>query len=240
MTGPGKLFLIPATLGGEDAQAVLPAAVLQVLARLDFFIVENPKTARHFLKSAGYPRPLRDASFVTLNEHTPPEAVDALLAPVAAGHDCAVLSEAGCPAVADPGADLVRRAHAKGIRVVPLVGPSAILLALMASGMNGQRFVFHGYLPVAAEPRRNRLKDLETAARHDDATQIFIEAPYRNHALLQAILESCRDDTLLCLATDLTLPTETVVTRPVAAWKKKRPDIDRRPTVFLLYRSAKL
>ena len=240
MTAPGKLFLIPTTLGGGDPQAVLPATVLQVLARLDCFIVENPKTARHFLKSTGYPRPLRDASFATLNEHTPPEAVDALLTPVAAGHDCAVLSEAGCPGVADPGADLVRRAHARGIRVVPLAGPSAILLALMASGMNGQRFVFHGYLPVAAQPRRDRLKELETAARRDDATQIFIEAPYRNNTLLQAIQDTCRDDTLLCIAADLTLETEMVATRPVEEWKKKPPDIDRRPTVFLLYRSAKL
>lgn len=238
MPAPGKLFLIPVSLGGDDARAVLPATALQVLAALDCFIVENAKTARHALKNAGYPRPLRDATFATLNEHTRPEEIDSLLAPLLAGRDCAVLSEAGAPGVADPGAGLVRRAHAAGIRVIPLVGPSAILLALMASGMNGQRFAFHGYLPVAAQPRRDKLKALEALALRDDATQMFIEAPYRNTAMLEAILDVCRDDTLLCVATDLTLETESVVTRPVSAWKKKPPVIDRRPTVFLLYRSA--
>ena len=238
MAEPGKLFLIPVALGGDDPAAVLPAPVLGVLAQLDCFIVEDPKSARQFLKSAGYPRALRDARFATLNEHTRSEEIDGLLAPLLEGTDCAVLSEAGCPGVADPGSELVRRAHARGVRVEPLVGPSSILLALMGSGMNGQRFAFHGYLPVPAPARREKLQELERLSQLHDMTQIFIEAPYRNDALLRGILDACRDDTLLCLATDLTLERGTVATKPVSAWKKKPPDIDRRPTVFLLYRSA--
>ena len=232
----GTLYLIPTPLGGDDAVAVLPGSTLRILATLTSFVVENPKTARQFLKAAGYPHPLRSLEFRTLDEHTAAGKVAELLEPLLAGRDCGLLAEAGCPAVADPGAALVRLAHARGIRVVPLAGPSAVLMALMASGMNGQRFAFHGYLPVNHEQRRGKLMELERDSLREDRTQIFIEAPYRNASLLQAVLETCRDDTLLCLATELTLPTETIGTRTITTWKKKPPDINRRPTVFLLYR----
>ena len=234
----GTLHLIPTALGGDDADAVLPGSTLRVLQRLISFIVENPKTARKFLKAAGYPRPLQSIELRTLDEHTPDAQLPALLAPLLAGRDCGLLSEAGCPAVADPGAALVRLAHAHGIRVVPWVGPSAVLLALMASGMNGQRFTFHGYLPVDRAQRREKLLELERDAQRVDSTQIFIEAPYRNQSSLQAVLETCRGDTLLCLATELTLSTESIRTQTIAAWKRKQPDINRRPTVFLLYRNV--
>jgi len=234
----GTLHLIPTTLGGDDAIAVLAGSTLRVLQRLTSFIVENPKTARKFLKAAGYPHPLQSIELRTLDEHTPDAQLPALLAPLLAGRDCGLLSEAGCPAVADPGAALVRLAHAHGIRVVPLVGPSAVLLALMASGMNGQRFAFRGYLPVDKAQRREKLLELERDAQRADSTQIFIEAPYRNQSSLQAVLETCRGDTLLCLATELTLSTESIHTQTIAAWKRKPPDINRRPTVFLLYRNV--
>lgn len=208
MGRPGTLYLIPTTLGGADARAVLAGATLRVLRQLNSFIVENPKSARQFLKSMGYPRPLQNIEFQTLDEHTTEAKLAELLAPLLAGRDCGLLSEAGCPAVADPGAGLIRLAHANGVRVVPLVGPSSVLLALMASGLNGQRFAFHGYLPVDQERRRVKLVELERDSLREDCTQIFIEAPYRNQSLLQAVLETCRGDTLLCLATELTLSTE--------------------------------
>lgn len=237
---PGKLYLIPVALGSEDVSAVLGSAALRVLPDLRHFIAENPRTARRFLKAAGYPHALTGAEIRTLDEHTAAAELPRLLAPLLEGADCGLLSEAGCPAVADPGAALVRLAHGHGIRVVPLIGPSSVLLALMASGMNGQRFAFHGYLPVDKAERRKKLLALETLSAQQDATQIFIEAPYRNQALLQAVLETCNADTLLCLATDITLESEMIHTRTIAAWRKKPPDINRRPTVFLLYRVRNL
>jgi 16S rRNA (cytidine1402-2'-O)-methyltransferase len=234
----GTLFLSPVALGGDDPRPLLPAATRETLCRLRHFVVEDARSARRFLKALGHPVPLQCLHLATLNEHTRPRDIAALLAPALRGADCALLSEAGCPAVADPGAALVSAAHAHGVRVVPLVGPSAILLALMASGLNGQRFVFHGYLPVAAAARRAAIVELERASRARDATQIFIEAPYRNRALLDAVLEACGGGTRLCLATDLTLPGETVITRPIEQWRREPPAIDRRPTVFLLYRGA--
>ena len=232
----GKLYLIPVTLGDTDAGSVLPEATLAVVRGLRRFIAENPKSARRFLRSAGFPRPLREARIDTLDEHTGKGELPGLMAPLLAGEDCGLMSEAGCPAVADPGADLVRLAHAHGVPVLPLVGPSAILLALMAAGLNGQRFTFHGYLPVESGERKRRLRELEDDAARAGATQIFIETPYRSAALLQAVLAHCRGDTLLCVAADLTLTGEFVATRAIADWKKKPPDLDRRPTVFLLLR----
>ncbi|MDH5536131.1 MAG: SAM-dependent methyltransferase [Betaproteobacteria bacterium] len=236
MAESGTLYLIPVPLGDNDPATVLAGAALRVLPALTCFIAENPKSARQFLKRAGYPHPLQALRIETLDEHTADDQLDALLAPLLADCDCGLLSEAGCPAVADPGAGLIRRAHANGVRVVPLVGPSALLLALMGSGMNGQRFAFHGYLPVAREERRRKLVELERRSGEQDATQIFIETPYRNTALLQAVLEACRDDTLLCIAADLTLPDEFLRTWPVGAWRSQSPDLGRRPAVFLLYR----
>jgi 16S rRNA (cytidine1402-2'-O)-methyltransferase len=209
---------------------------VSILERLDYFVAENPKTARAFLKAAGYPRPLQDATIETLDEHTPATRHAELLSPVVAGRDCGLLSEAGCPAVADPGAGLVATAHQLGIPVVPLVGPSALLLALMASGLDGQRFCFHGYLPIERGARTKELMSLERAAQASHATQIFIEAPYRNNALLDAILETCSADTMLCIATDVTLASEDIRTRSIQEWRGARPALNRRPTVFLLNR----
>ena len=234
--GKGTLYLIPVALGAEDVRASLPLATLQAAQALRTFVEENTKTARAFLKAIHHPDPLQELRIDVLNEHTTGRDIESLLAPLLAGRDCGLMSEAGCPAVADPGAELVRRAHEAGVRVVPLVGPSSILLALMASGLNGQRFAFHGYLPVEKNRRARAIGELEARAR--DETQIFIETPYRNSVLLQALLDHCRGDTRLCVALDLTLPTETVLTRPISEWKKKPPVVDRRLAVFLLYRGA--
>jgi 16S rRNA (cytidine1402-2'-O)-methyltransferase len=232
----GTLYLIPTPLGAGTLAAVMPPHTLDVLARVRHFIAENARTARAFLKAAAYPLPLQEAHIATLDEHTRASELETLLEPALAGFDCAVLSEAGCPAVADPGAALVRLAHAHGLNVAPLVGPSALLLALMASGMNGQSFAFQGYLPVEARARAKRIASLESESERGRITQLFIEAPYRNDALLDAILAACRADTLLCLASDLTLETADVRTRTIAEWRSARPRINRRPTVFLLYR----
>ena len=229
----GTLYLIPVALGGTNAASLLPPATLEAARRLRTFIAENAKSARGFLKTIAHPRPLQELRFHTLDEHT--RDVAPLVALLLSGEDCGLMSEAGAPAVADPGSTLVRHAHRAGIRVVPLVGPSSILLALMASGMNGQCFAFHGYLPVERVERTRALKALEARAGHE--TQIFIETPYRNGALLSALVEHCRGDTLLCIAADLTLPTEFVSARSVAEWKQEPPNLDRRPSVFLLARA---
>ncbi len=232
----GTLYLIPVGLGGDDTHATLPPATLAAVRGLRSFIAESPKSARRFLRLAGYPRPLREARIGAINEHTAAAELPELIAPLLAGEDCGLMSEAGCPAIADPGADLVRLAHARGIRVVPLVGPSAILLALMASGLNGQHFEFHGYLPVEAGSRARKLRDLEDDASRTGATHIFIETPYRNDVLFRALLDHCHRDTLLCVAADLTLPGESIATGSIADWKKRPPVLGRRPTVFLLWR----
>jgi 16S rRNA (cytidine1402-2'-O)-methyltransferase len=236
--GAGTLYLVPSDLGAPEPAGMLPTATRAIVHRVRHFIAENPKTARRFLKAVGYPHPLRDTVFDVLDEHTPASALGALLAPLERGVDVALVSEAGCPGVADPGANLVRLAHSHGIRVVPLVGPSAILLALMASGMNGQRFTFHGYLPASADERRRHITQLENRSAREDATQMFIETPYRNEALLDALLQTCRDETLLCIAADLTGATEFVRTQTIARWKRNRLDLKRRPAVFLLYCGA--
>lgn len=223
-------------LGGDDARSVLPEATLKVARTLRNFIAENAKSARRFLKAAGHPLPMQDVQIHVLDEHTNRHEVESLLALLVSGMDCGLVSEAGCPAVADPGALLVLRAHESGVRVVPLAGPSSILLALMASGMNGQRFTFHGYLTAERRERVRQLQQLETRAHGE--TQIFIETPYRNAAMLQSLLEHCRDDTLLGIAADLTLATEFVATRRIGEWKKQPPILDRRPAVFLIYRES--
>lgn len=235
--GKGKLYLIPVDLGGGDARAVLPAPTLERARRLDSFAVENAKSARRFLKEVGHPRPLREIHIAVLDEQGAEDAIAESLDRLLAGQDCGLLSEAGCPAVADPGAALVRRAHEAGVRVVPLVGPSSILLALMASGMDGQRFTFHGYLPADSARRAGKVKELEVRSAAE--TQIFIETPHRSGAMLGTLLETCRPDTLLCVAADLTLVTELVETRAIAAWKKKPPDLSRRPVVFLLWSKSR-
>ncbi|GAB6848115.1 SAM-dependent methyltransferase [Paraburkholderia kururiensis] len=234
----GTLYLIPNTLGEGDADslaAVLPQAVRTRAAGLHYYIGENAKSTRAFLKKVGTEQPVQAIEIRELNVNTPPGEIDKLLEPVLAGTDAGLVSEAGCPAVADPGALLVRRAHERGVKVVPLVGPSSILLALMASGLNGQSFAFHGYLPVDAGERAKRLRELEQQSRKSKQTQIFIETPYRNRALLDALISICAPSTLLCVAADLTLPTETIASRPVSAWKKAPAlDLQKRPAIFLL------
>ncbi|HET9404981.1 MAG TPA: SAM-dependent methyltransferase, partial [Burkholderiales bacterium] len=183
----GTLYLIPVAVGGDDALHQLAPSTLEIARKLDIFVVENAKSARRFLKAIGHPVPLQEIRLQVLDEHTDRREVESLVAPLLAGRDCGLMSEAGCPAVADPGAVLVRRAHESGVRVVPLVGPSAILLALMASGMNGQKFAFHGYLPVDRAQRARRLKELD--GRSESETQIFIETPYRSASMLNSLLE---------------------------------------------------
>lgn len=233
----GTLYLIPNTLGDGDAAAlaaVIPDPVRAQAARLGYFIGENAKTTRAFLKRVGSEKPIQEIEIRELNVNTPVAEIDGLLAPILAGSDAGLVSEAGCPAVADPGALLVRRAHQRGVRVVPLVGPSSILLALMASGMNGQSFTFHGYLPVDAAQRAKRLRELEQQSRKATQTQLFIETPYRNRALLETLLSTCAPSTLICVAVDLTLPSEQIVTRPVSEWRLDLLDLHKRPALFLM------
>jgi 16S rRNA (cytidine1402-2'-O)-methyltransferase len=236
---PGRLYLIPVALGDGDLAAVIPEQVRHIAASLKTFIAENPKTARHHLKFFGIAAPIQEIRIFTLDKHTPEEELENLLAPVLAGEDVGLMSETGCPAVADPGARLVRLAHRRHVRVVPLVGPSSILLALMASGMNGQRFVFHGYLPTGKTERIKRIEELETESRFKDQTQIFIETPYRNRQLLADLVATCHPSTELCIASNLTLKDEQIATRTIGEWRENLPEVDRKPTVFLLYRKER-
>jgi 16S rRNA (cytidine1402-2'-O)-methyltransferase len=231
----GSLYLIPSALGDTPWSVYLPDSTRNTICRLSRFIAENAKTTRGELKRLEHPVPLQESAIDQLPERLPPAEIDRLLSPLLAGQDVGLMSEAGCPGVADPGALLVRRAHELKIPVRPLVGPTSLLLALMASGLEGQRFAFHGYLPAREPERSRRIAELEKDSQRLDQTQLFIETPYRNTALFQALMASCRPDTRVCIATDLTLPTETVETRKVAEWRNgSSPAIDRRPTVFLL------
>ena len=225
------LYAIPTPLGASP-QDSLPAPSLKRVQTLADFVAENAKSARAFLSAAGLqPRELRISE---LSEHTAAAEVPKLLQPLREGRPLGLLSEAGCPAIADPGALLVEAAHREGFRVVPLVGPSSITLALMASGLEGQRFAFCGYLPRDAGERAKRIRELEARSRKELETEIFIETPYRNEALWSALLETCAPTTRLCVAADLTLASESVQTRPVADWRRARPAIGKRPAVFLL------
>jgi 16S rRNA (cytidine1402-2'-O)-methyltransferase len=244
---PGTLYLIPNTLGPTEAAPhalshILPEHVQDIASKLDYFVAENAKTARAFLKlvAIDHPlaRPLQDIQIAELNVNTPAQALAALLAPLLDGRDAGLVSEAGVPAVADPGADLVRLAHQHGVNVRPLVGPSSLLLAVMASGLNGQSFAFNGYLPTDAAQRTKRIQQLEQRSRSDKQTQLLIETPYRNGAMLEALVAGCQPGTLVCVATDLSLATETVRTQTAAKWKAqlaagKAPDFHKKPTVFL-------
>ncbi|MEK6664323.1 MAG: SAM-dependent methyltransferase [Pseudomonadota bacterium] len=234
----GTLYLIPSPLGESALDTILPEAVRAIAARLDTFVVEHPKTARAFLKQIRTQTPLQQLNLLQLDEHTPETELATLLAPLLSGKDVGLISEAGCPAVADPGSNLVRLAHQKNIRVVPLSGPSSILLSLMASGLSGQHFCFHGYLPVDKAERKKKLQELEQASASRFETEIFIETPYRNRQMLETIVETCGAATALCVAVDVTLATEWIHTKTVAEWKKQLPEIDKRPAVFLLLAPA--
>lgn len=231
----GILYLVPCTLGDTPAGQVLPQHVIDVARRLKYFVVEQPKTARQFLSALKPEQPIQSLHFASLNEHTDPKELAGLLAPLLEGHDLGIISEAGCPGIADPGADLVDLAHRKGIRVVPLVGPSSILLALMASGLNGQCFAFHGYLPIADAERSKAISKLEAESARLKQTQLFIETPYRNEKMFSALLTHCRPQTLLCVATNITLPGEQIQTRSIAQWKSQpMPQLNKRPSLFLM------
>lgn len=212
---------------------VLPADFLKQIEHLQIFIAEELRTARRFLRKAGYQKNFDDVIFYELNEHTPAHKMAEFLSKINEG-DIGLLSEAGSPCVADPGSAIVRLAHQRGIPVVPMVGPSSILLALTASGLNGQSFAFHGYLPVDASARKKRIKDLEVSAIKYHQTQMFIETPYRNNHLLTAICEVCQPNTLVCVACNITQEDEFIVTRPVSAWKQNLPDLHKKNTVFLI------
>ncbi|MFO1310578.1 MAG: SAM-dependent methyltransferase [Burkholderiales bacterium] len=224
----GTLYLVPNLLGVVPPEDVLPARTLAIARTLTHWIVETPKPARAFLKSIGHARAIADLAMRTFEDHD-------VLAWLAAGHDVGVLSDAGCPGIADPGAAVVAMAHRAGVRVVPLVGPSSIVLALMASGMNGQRFAFHGYLPVPAGERAQAIRRLEEDARASGRAQIFIETPYRNAPMLASLAQTLRGDTELVVAADVTLPTETIERRTAAAWKRENPArFAKRPAIYIV------
>ncbi|MBT8281478.1 MAG: SAM-dependent methyltransferase [Muriicola sp.] len=232
---PGKLYLIPTTLGGTAPLEVLPISIKQAVEAIDYYIVENEKTARRFIKSIAPRKSQPSLHIEQLNKFTEPDTIPAFLDPCFKGHNIGVLSEAGSPAVADPGAEVVRLAHEKNIKVVPLVGPSSIILALMASGLNGQHFCFHGYLPIETSERKKSLKSLERESRERNQTQLFIETPYRNDKLFQDLIKVLAPSTLLCIAADITLPGEFIRTMPVASWQNESPDLHKRPAIFLLH-----
>jgi 16S rRNA (cytidine1402-2'-O)-methyltransferase len=230
------LFLIPVTLGDTDHRNVLPEYNREIVGRIRYFVAENVRSARRFIRKASPETVIDDLTFFELNRHTSPEALTSFLEPLGRGESVGVVSEAGCPAIADPGADVVAIAQERGYRVVPLVGPSSIVMALMASGFNGQRFAFHGYLPIDAAARTERIKTLEARAHADDETQIFIETPYRNNKLAAEIVRICRPATRLCIASEITCDGETIRTLAVGEWRKRMPDLDRKPTLFLIYK----
>lgn len=235
MENTPKLYLFPVPLSDVAPEQVLPGSNLQLLLGIRYFVVENLRSARRFLKACHKSINIDDLDFTELSEHTPPGEVDAMLAPMARGLSIGVISEAGCPAVADPGADLVACAQRHGVEVVPLVGPSSILLSLMASGFNGQSFAFFGYLPIDAQRRTAALKQMERDIRSRRQTQIFIETPYRNNKLIAELASSLPPSLLLCVAADITAPTQSITTKPLSYWKTAKYDYNKRPAIFLLY-----
>ena len=231
----GTLYLIPTPLGPSPVEYSLPAQVLEIIDNIDLFVVEKPKSARAFLKYAGYSNPISEAKMVSLDKRSTEQDAMDIFMELMQGKNLGILSEAGAPGVADPGSLLVKIAHENNIKVSPLVGPSSFVLALMASGLNGQGFSFHGYLPINGNERTRKLKDLERFARTQKQTQIFMETPYRNDAMFESILKTCHPNTQLCIACDLTLNNEYIKTASIKDWKGIKPKINKRPAVFLLY-----
>lgn len=231
------LYLLPVTLGDTAIDKVLPAHNAGIIREIKHFIVEDVRSARRFLKKVDREIDIDTLSFYPLNKHTSPEDISGYLNPLAEGHSMGVISEAGCPAVADPGADVVAIAQRRNLKVVPLVGPSSIILSVMASGFNGQSFAFHGYLPIEPNERSKRLKELEGRIYSEHQTQLFIETPYRNHKMLDDILKACRPQTKLCIAANITCEGEYIKTRTVKEWKGTTlPDLSKIPCIFLLYK----
>ncbi len=228
------LYLLPNVLNEGDWQNVLPAIVAKVIGKTRYYIVENIRTTRRFLKQVDRNIDIDNLTFYELNKHTDASALSGYLKPLERGEHMAVVSEAGCPGVADPGASVVKMAHQKGLKVVPVVGPSSILLAVMASGLNGQNFAFNGYLPVKPSERSRAVSALEKKAVADNQTQIFIETPYRNNSLIADLLKVCSPATLLCIAANITGENEFISTKPVGQWKNQVPDLHKQPAIFLL------
>jgi len=229
-----KLYLIPTTLGDTSIERVLPPDLTQLISSIPVFIVENIRTARRFLKKVNPAIVIDDLTFFELNQHTDKKEISRFLEPNRQGQNIGVISEAGCPGVADPGADVVKIAHVRNIQVVPLVGPSSILLALMASGMSGQNFAFNGYLPIKNPEKSQQIKLLENRMQTEGQTQIFIETPYRNAQLLDELLKNCDPQTMLCIAADITLETEFILSKPISYWKTHLPEIQKRPAIFMI------
>ena len=232
----GRLILIPTLLGDSSVEDVLPANLRNVIKGIRHYIVEDLRTARRFLKKVDHNIDIDSLIFFELNKHIPEEDIPRMIEPLLKGHHTGLMSEAGTPCVADPGAMIVSLAHEKNIRVVPLSGPSSITLALMGSGFNGQNFVFHGYLPIESKQRQSVLKKIEQDAHRLDQTQIFIETPYRNMQMFESILKTCLPETRLCIAANLTTAEEMIRTLPVSRWKKEPPAIHKQPAVFLIYK----
>jgi 16S rRNA (cytidine1402-2'-O)-methyltransferase len=234
----GTLYLIPVPLAENAAAKSFTPYLVDTINSIKEYIVENEKTARRFLKEAGLKTPQNELVIHDYGKHNRADGTSEFFKGLQAGNDVGLMSQAGCPGIADPGAELVEKAHRMGIKVVPLVGPSSILLALMASGFNGQSFTFHGYLPIDKAERGKRIKELENLATRNDQTQLFIETPFRNNPMLEEILKTCNPKTRLCIACDLTAETEMVQTKTIADWQKKIPELHKRPTIFLLFRSV--
>lgn len=232
-----NLYLVPTSLGECDFNRILPSQNTETVSAIRFFIVEDIRTARRFLKKMNPAIDIDALTFFVLNQHTSPEELSGFLQPLFDGNDMGVLSEAGCPAIADPGADVVAIAQRNNFTVIPLVGPSSILLSLMASGFNGQSFAFVGYLPIQPADRAKMLRKLESRAYSENQSQIFIETPYRNMKMLDEILLTCQPETRLCIAVDITLETEFIKTKTVKEWKKQIPDLNKRPCIFIIYKS---
>ncbi|MCF6140431.1 SAM-dependent methyltransferase [Flavobacterium sp. K77] len=232
----GKLYLIPTTMGDCDPMDVLPQTIKRSIELIDHYIVENDKTARKSIKLVVPEKKQSELKLFVLNKHTETKEHLDFIKPLLAGENMGLMSEAGCPGVADPGAVIVKLAHDRGIQVIPLVGPSSILLAMMASGMNGQSFTFHGYLPIEKDEKKASFKTLERVSFEKNQSQIFIETPYRNNKLLEDLIQVLHPETLLCIATDITLPTEYIRTKKIAAWKKESVDLHKRPTIFIIHK----
>ena len=230
------LYLLPVTLGDTPIEKVLPAYNREIISGIKYFIVEDVRSARRFLKKVDSAICIDELTFYTLNKHTSPEDISGYLKPLQEGRSMGVISEAGCPAVADPGADVVAIAQRRNLKVVPLVGPSSIILSVMGSGFNGQSFAFHGYLPIDPADRTKRLKELETRVYAENQTQLFIETPYRNQKMLEEILKTCRPQTKLCIAANITCEGEYIKTRSVKDWKGHLPELNKIPCIFLIYK----
>ena len=231
---PGKLYLIPTPLGKTSNARIFPELNAEIIQKLEYFVVENLRSARRFLRSVGYTRDFDEVQLFELDKHKPNSLIDQFIEPLLNNQDMGLLSEAGVPGVADPGSEIVQLAHQNNIKVVPLIGPSSLLLALMASGLNGQQFAFSGYLPIKSQQRKKAIQSLEKRSRIENQSQLFIETPYRNMSLLNEILNTCQSGTLLCIAADITLESEFIQTKTIKEWKVKAPDIHKKPAIFIL------